>query len=158
MSLNWSTEKVKYFKDNPDELWVKYRAGEVEEYDDVNIETKSLIFGTMAVCMNEITWSKAPEFYARWKVLEKLDNFYVYSTFLDGESVKTYLTPNMVVKHLGLGTNASRRTKTDWIYRLVESFKKEVNPRIFTVAEISKIMKEAEEEFVSKLSIVVKES
>ena len=36
MSLDWSTQKVKHFTDNPDDLWVKYNVGTKEEYEDVN--------------------------------------------------------------------------------------------------------------------------
>jgi hypothetical protein len=49
MSLNWSTQKVKYFDDNPDKLYVKISEGNPDEYEDVNDETKALIFGSMSV-------------------------------------------------------------------------------------------------------------
>ena len=34
MTLDWNTSKVKYFNDNPDDLWVKYNEGTKEEYSD----------------------------------------------------------------------------------------------------------------------------
>ena len=34
MSLDWSTQKVKYFTENPDSLWVKYNEGTPEEYEE----------------------------------------------------------------------------------------------------------------------------
>ena len=128
MTLDWNTSKVKYFNDNPDDLWVKYNEGTKEEYSDVNAETKSLIFGTMSVGIGNLKYTNAPDFYARWKIMEKYDNLYLYSQFVyreDGSSEDrmkyTYLSPFVVMKHIGLSTNVGYVSKKDWITRYVKS-------------------------------------
>lgn len=127
MTLDWNTTKVKYFNENPDELWVTYRKGTTEEYSDVNAETKALIFGTMAIGIGNLKFNNASDFYARWKIMEKYDNLYLYSQFVyreDGTCEDglqyTYLTPDVVMKHLGLSTNVSYVSRTEWIKRYVK--------------------------------------
>lgn len=122
MSLNWSTEKVKYFNEHPDELWVKYNDG-YHDYDDVNAETKSLIFATMAIGIGSLTINTAADFYARFKILEKFDNLSVYIWFDENNKKQTkYIDHQIVMKHIGLGTNVSKETKTNWIKRMVKSY------------------------------------
>lgn len=127
MTLDWNTTKVKYFSENPDELWVTYYEGTREEYSDVNAETKTLIFATMAVGIGNIKIGNASDFYARFKIMEKYDKISLYSTFVydeNGENPErknTYLTPDVVVKHIGLCTNVSYVSKKDWITRYVKN-------------------------------------
>lgn len=147
MSLNWSTEKVRYFTENPDTLWKKYREGTVEEYEDVNAETKALIFGTMALCLNQITMKNAADFYARWKVFEKFDNFYLYSIYDGQKSIKTYLTPEVVAKHIGLSTNATTRKETEWVNNLAKNYERENREVPVTKKDIQDALKEAKEEY-----------
>lgn len=151
MSLNWSTEKIKYFNDNPDALWVKYREGEVEEYTDVNAETKSLIFGTMAVGIGYIDYKNAPSFYARWKLMEKLDGLYLYSTWMNGESEKIYLTPDVLVKHFGLATNVGKVSDKEWLDRYHKNYALE-NARgnrtaPYSYSDMRNMIKEGKEDF-----------
>ena len=122
MSLNWSTQKVQYFKDNPDELWRTYSKGTAEEYEDLNAETKSLVFGSMALGLSDITESNASEWYARWKMYEKYEDLYLYSFFNEETNKydRVYLTPDIIVKHIGLSTNASIETTTAWSNRFAK--------------------------------------
>ena len=121
MTLNWNTEKVKYFTQNPDELWVKQHDG-YSEYDDVNAETKSLIFGTMSVGIGNLKITNAGDFYARWKILEKHYFLSLYIWFDENNEKQTaYLTHDVVMKHIGLQTNVSYVSKKDWISRFVKS-------------------------------------
>lgn len=110
MPLNWDTTSVVYFKDNPDELWVN---------DDLNVETKSLVFGSMSVGIGHITEKNFLDFYARWKVLEKMDpSFYLYSTFVDNQKHYQHLTLDVVKKHIGLATNVGYESQTKWSDRM----------------------------------------
>ena len=124
MSLNWSTQKVKHFTENPDDLWVKYSKGTPEEYQDLNAETKSLIFGTMTVCLNSIQESNIAEWYARWKVYEKYHDYSMYTMLIEGEIVKTYMTPDALIKHIGLSTNAYTYSTTEWAKSFVKNWYK----------------------------------
>ena len=151
MSLNWSTEKVQYFKDNPDDLWVKFREGTAEEYEDVNVETKSLIFGSMAVSVGSITYKNAPLFYARWKFFEKYDNFYLYSTFDGKTSEKVYITPEVLIKHMGLSMNVSDQSDREWAKRIAKSYAQDHKAgrreELITEGMIMKFLKQSQEEF-----------
>jgi hypothetical protein len=148
MPLNWSTEKVEYFKNNPDSLWVKYYKDTPEEYEDLNAETKSLVFGTMAVCMNSINWNKSAEFFARWSVLEKFDNFFLYSVYKEGMVLeKVYLTPQAVIKHIGLSTNATSKTTREWITHLYNSYVREGKHEGIARKDIQKAYDEAINKF-----------
>lgn len=151
MSLNWSTENVKYFKDNPDELWVTYRKGEKDQYEDVNAETKALIFGSMTLGIGSINYKNAPDFYARWKVFEKYDNFYLYSVWDGEETTKTYLTPQVVIKHFGLSTNVSTESEAVWAKRVAKNYSQEhargYKDILITEKEIRAFLREAKNEF-----------
>jgi hypothetical protein len=151
MSLNWSTEKVKYFKDHPDELWTKVNEGKPGEHEDVNVETKSLIFGSMALGIGSITYKSAPDYYARWKFFEKYDNFHLYSVWNGEEVVYTYLTPQVVIKHFGLGTNVSTESESVWAKRIAKQYIQEharhYRDNLVSENEIKAFLKQARQEF-----------
>ncbi|MEY3376682.1 MAG: hypothetical protein RL463_992 [Bacteroidota bacterium] len=152
MALNWSTEKIKYFSEHPDELWVKQTDG-YNEYDDVNAETKSLIFATMAVGIGSLSISTAADFYARFKILEKFDNLSVYIWFdKNNEKHTQYLTHEIVMKHIGLGTNVSKVNKTEWINKLAKSYENnkycDEKPSVKEITKLyNSFVKEFEEAF-----------
>lgn len=151
MSLNWSTEKVKYFKDHPDELWTKINVGKPHEQEDLNIETKSLVFGSMALGVSSITYKSAPDYYARWKFFEKYDNFYLYSTWDGTDSTYIYLTPQVVVKHFGLGTNVSSESESVWAKRIAKNYaqdhSKGYRETLVTENEVKAFLRKAKQEF-----------
>lgn len=151
MSLNWTTEKVKYFEDHPDELWVKVNEGKPGEQEDVNAETKALIFGSMALGIGSISYKSAPDYYARWKFFEKHDNFYLYSTWDGSESTYAYLTPQIVVKHFGLSTNVSTESESVWAKRIAKNYAQEhargYRDSLITESHIKVFLRNAKEEF-----------
>lgn len=151
MSLNWTTEKVKYFKDHPDELWVKVNEGKPGEHEDVNVETKSLIFGSMALGIGSITYKTAPDYYARWKLFEKYDNFHLYSVWDGEETTYTYLTPQVVVKHFGLGTNVSTESESVWVKRIAKQYiqdhARHYRDNLVSENEIKAFLRQAKQEF-----------
>jgi hypothetical protein len=118
MTLNWSTQSIKHFKDNPDDLWVKYSKGTPDEYEDVNAETKSLIFGSMSLGLGSIKYSNINKWWARWKIYEKYDSFYLYSKFVNNEIEKVYLTKDVLLKHVGLSMNVSEEADAKWATRV----------------------------------------
>lgn len=151
MSLNWSTENVKYFKEHPDELWVKSNVEGLPEHEDLNVETKALVFGSMGLSVGEISYKNAPDFYARWKFFEKYDNFYLYSVW-DGENTTyTYLTPKIVVKHFGLSTNVTTQSEAVWTKRIAKNYAQEhargYRDTLVTEKEIRAFLREAKNEF-----------
>lgn len=120
MPLTWNVKNVKYYQDNLDELYVKVEEFG-QEYEDVNAQTKTIIFATMALGIGNLSEANAPEFYGRFKVLEKLDDFYITSHY-DGEKlVKNYITPAIVHKHIGLSTNVGWESTTAWTTRTAKN-------------------------------------
>lgn len=121
MSLNWSLKEVPYYKENPDSIWVKsYQFGEA--MDDVNPEAKALIFGMMSVGMSGITETSVAEFYGRWKVIEMIEGLYVTAIVTDtGDLDKTYMTPNIANKYIGMTTNCSKVSLTNWSSQVAKS-------------------------------------
>jgi hypothetical protein len=151
MTLNWSTQNVKYFKDHPDELWTRINVGLPGEQEDLNVETKSLVFGSMALGIGNINYKNGPDFYARWKLFEKYDNFCLYSVWNGEETIKTYLTPKVIIKHFGLSTNVSTESETVWAKRIAKSYASDhsrgYRDTLVTEKEIRAFLREAKIEF-----------
>lgn len=114
MSLNWSLKEVGFYKENPDSIWVKTNQFG-HEMDDVNPEAKALIFGMMSVGMSNISEASVAEFYGRWKVIELVEGLYVTAIVTNGGDLdKTYMTPQIAHKYIGLATNCSKVSLTKW--------------------------------------------
>ena len=157
MSLNWSTEKVQYFTDNPDALWVKYSIGTPDEYEDVNAETKALIFGSMSIGLNCITEANSAEWYARWKIYEKYNDFCLYTKFIDGVIRKTFLTVDVLVKHTNLGTNANTETTSEWCKRFARQNNtdgKVTNPTATQIKAMITVYKMEYDELLEEFNIL----
>lgn len=129
MSLDWNAKNVQFFKDNPDALWTTWEENG-SEVSDVNAETKSLIFGSMAVGIGHFSEKNCAEWYARWKMYEKFDGFYLYSKFDGNEINHIYLTPDVLTKHINLSTNVGYESANDWVKRFVKR-----RPEEITLAE-----------------------
>lgn len=149
MPLTWDTTKVKYFQNNKDELWVKYNEGTPDEYEDVNAETKSLIFISMAIGIGHFTISNAADVYARIKVLEKYRDLYLYKEFDElAQPKNVYVTADIIKKHIGIGMNVGYENKKEWINRTHKSLSNdkyiETKP---TVTEITRVYNNAVADF-----------
>lgn len=155
MSLDWSVKEVKYFQDNPDELWVTFYKGTKEEYTDVNVVTKSIIFSTMMLGIGTINWQNCPDFYARWKVYEKYDGLYLYEKYNEGKKEKHYLKPTDVVRHMNLTTNVGNTPENEWCKKVSENLKD--RPSDFTIqasaSEIKNYLNQMKREFVENISV-----
>jgi predicted nucleotidyltransferase len=124
MALNWNVSNVDYYKDDLDSIWIKVNDG-WGDYDDVIPELKSMIFSTMAIGIGHLSEKTAPDFYARFKVLEKIDDFYVTSKLCDdGLLDKQYITPYIVKKHIGLSTNVTTLSNIEWVKNLLRNDKR----------------------------------
>lgn len=85
---------------------------EVADYktltNDERVTLDALIWATMAIGINSITLANAREFFARVSFWEKVVGAYRISA--EGKSL--YLTPEDVLRFVGLRTNASPLTIT----------------------------------------------
>lgn len=101
MSLNWDLREVKDFEELRD--------------SEGNLDgvTHSLIFMTVGVGLGGITEKNWTEFYARLKLLERLDG-----PFLNRGEEKVEFTPEMVKRRVGLKANVTDETRAKWLGRL----------------------------------------
>lgn len=96
MSLNWNITACTNFESlQSEEEWTV---------------TDTLIWATMIVGMREITEANAAEFYARLHIFESLNGSLVFSFDENGERQPHFITPEDVMKRIGLRTNASTET------------------------------------------------
>jgi hypothetical protein len=102
MSLNWNVENVAGFE----ELCFEHREdGEEGPGRYLRKVTNRLIWLTMAVDIGKITEKNWAEFYARVKLVNRLD----------GYSDEEYITPEVVKAHIGLSTNVCNETRLRFI-------------------------------------------
>lgn len=99
MPLTWSLEDIKNYKEV---CWI-------DNDDDtrrLSTVTETLIFATMAVRLGSITEANADDFYARLKIIERLDGPFMYK-IEDGERKDMLFTPEDVQAHIGLACNVT---------------------------------------------------
>jgi hypothetical protein len=116
MALHWDLGKIE------NRLEVCYYTieanGEAAQY--MKARTESLLFLTMLIGMNEITESNWREFYIRLNMYEQ-----AIGAFFRKDGKAAYYTPLMVQQHIGLGTNASKLTKTQFEKKLLLRLREE---------------------------------
>lgn len=101
-----------------------FRLSDIEDYENVcwldedqmNPVTKALIFATMAVGLSGITEANAEEFFGRLRVVESTQG-----TYLVGAAPSRFITPEMVRQHIGLATNVSDESRSQWVKRVFVS-------------------------------------
>ena len=109
--------------------------------DDETQARECLIWGTMATGINEITMANWTEVYARMALIEKVNGPYrkiVPEKDSDSELIPVYITPAEVRRWIGMHTNASPKTRNQFL----NWFKYDLND---LVKHAEACMKEAEE-------------
>lgn len=104
MSLDWDISKCK----------------DVEAIKAEGMEwfkTEAMIWGTMVVGIYHVTEKTAPDFYARLKVVEKINGAFVRDSKANGHK-EVFLTFEDVQKRIGMHSNASTETKTHFLKRM----------------------------------------
>ena len=101
MPLTWDLSQI---KDHRDICWIGDEKGDEPDIH-MNPVTETLIFMTIAVKLGAITEANADEFYARLKIIEKLDG-----PFLSRQGKPEYFTPEMVQTHIGLVCNVTNES------------------------------------------------
>jgi hypothetical protein len=118
MSLDWSVRNVKDFETV---------CQEVADYDAPNRGikvgdriwkpiTQGLVWATMAVGFSSITEANAAEFYGRLRLWELVSGSFV--TTVEGDVL---ITLEDVRAHIGLYSNASKVSPTEFLTRLVKN-------------------------------------
>jgi len=114
MALSWNVEKI----ENHEELLV----GEGDERE-LDALTQAFIWTSLATGLGK-GWSLdidfAPEFYARIKLYERVHGSLVRRVDDETGEIKPYwVTPEDVLRRVGLETNVSPVTRAEFIKRMV---------------------------------------
>ena len=103
MSLNWSVEKV---VGQEEKCFVKNSEGK----EDVNPITKAIVFSTMFVGVPDITKKTALEYIKRLRIWQS-----IFGAMMVKDGKPYDITAQQVVDHIGLTTNANRKSRTEFI-------------------------------------------
>ena len=122
MSLNYNLSRISMFKDNFDLAYQEYQ-GIGGPYTDVKRDLKQLIFASMMVSLNEITYKNVAEWYARLTVCEELNEVNVFERWEGNELIKDPIEPKELVKYLGLAVNATNRSRSEWVKVMIKNNK-----------------------------------
>ncbi len=85
--------------------------------------TEALVFATMAIGINTITEKNAEEFFKRVSFFEQVHSPWLHTIDESGKRVPRLLTLDDVRQHIGLRTNASKRTDVQFAALMFRNFK-----------------------------------
>ena len=114
MSLNYNLGRIAQFKDNFDLAYQEYN-GMGGTYTDVKSDLKQLIFASMMISLNEITYKNVSEWYARLIVAEEINNLNIWEKWEGNELVKVPVEPKLLTQYIGLSTNSTVRSRSEWV-------------------------------------------
>ena len=114
MSLNYNLGRIAQFKDNFDLAYQEYN-GMGGTYTDVKADLKQLIFASMMISLNEITYKNVSEWYARLIVAEEINNLNIWEKWEGNELVKVPVEPKLLTQYIGLSTNSTVRSRSEWV-------------------------------------------
>ena len=143
MPLNYDISDIAMYKDNFDEAYTEYtQFGDT--YKDVKPRLKGLIFAGGMVALGSITYKNVSEWYVRLKLCEEMYNTYLISRYDQDqeEYVNVPLEAKELVKYIGLITNHSSITRSQW----VKNVKRNQNVSL-THAQMQYRLKKLEEQF-----------
>jgi hypothetical protein len=121
MSLNWNISDIKNYKEicwkeNPDD----------PENNILNPITESLIFTTIGIGLNEITEDNVYDFYLRSIVSSEVYGKPIVIYEEDSFHKRNY-TFEEVKQHIGLKTNATNFTNSEFMKKMLKSAAKYIN-------------------------------
>lgn len=139
MPLSWNIGEIEMYKDNIDDAYIETIEGGVKVFDLVPV-TKTFIFWCGAVCIGQIKASNAAEYYGRSKAVEEITGRAFMEEWKKDENGEwaTFdlpITMKDVKDHIGLGTNHSTRSLTEWIENFVRN-NRTVSPDAKTVRAV----------------------
>lgn len=111
MSLNWNLTKI---EDHEERCFNEITTGPNKGKFKLDATTESLIWTTMLVGMGEITEKNWEEFFIRMRTFELI---------LDYDDNRC-ITPADVRNHIGLTTNVSKESRTQFMKKVESSVKR----------------------------------
>ena len=148
MSLNYNLGKIEQFKNNFDLAYQEYN-GIGGTYTDVKADLKQLIFASLMISLNSITYKNVAEWYARLIVSEEIHKVNVWEKWEGNELVKIPIEPKLLTQYLGLATNSTNRSRSEWV-RIVLQNNKHTN---YTTATLTAKLRKLEVQFEEKVFI-----
>ena len=146
MSLNYDLSKISQFKDNFDLAYQEYK-GMDGTYTDVKRDLKQLIFSSMMISLNSITYKNVSEWYARLLVCEEVYSMNVFETWEGNELVKIPVEPKLLTQYLGLATNSTNRSRSEWVKTMIKN-NKDIK---YTPTTLTSKLRKLEVEFQEKV-------
>ena len=145
MSLNWNISKIEKYKDNLDDAYIAVNPeGSGEQYYDVKPQLKTFIFWGAVAGFGSISKANAAEYYARSKVYEKYNKSSFMERWTEEDTLEPmYLTMEMVDETIGLSTNHSTVSTTEWVKRINKYLTQGTSPGV-SVLKAEVILKKHE--------------
>ena len=152
MSLNYNLGKIAQFKDNFDLAYQEYK-GMDGVYTDVKRDLKQLIFASMMISLNEITYKNVSEWYARLIVAEEINRVNVWEKWEDNKLVKIPIEPKLLTQYLGLATNANNRSRSEWVKAMLrdDNWSTTNKTHNYTATTLTSKLRKLEVEFQEKV-------
>ena len=146
MSLNYNLERIAQFKDNFDLAYQEYK-GMDGTYTDVKRDLKQLIFASMMISLNYITYKNVAEWYARLLVCEEIYIMNVFEKWEGNDLIKVPVEPKDLVQYMGLSTNATNRSRSEWVKIMLQNNK----DTKYTSTTLTSKLRKLEVEFQEKV-------
>lgn len=127
MALTWDLGKIK----NYEELCF---STDEDGNEKMTPQTEAMIWLTMSVGIGNITEKNAPQFYSRVRAYETLFGSFLISFDENGKKYHP-ITPEDVVKHIGLRTNVTLESDASFKNRMFKNFMRDAG-QIFKNAKI----------------------
>ena len=116
MPLHWDISNTNAYKANPDDCFVIGQDGEKRLRPDIEV----FVFWGGVVNLGTITASNVAEYYGRSKAIEALQDGPMMGKWVGDKREPVYVTPSMVQDMIGLSTNHSTYSTTEWCERIAK--------------------------------------
>ena len=146
MTLNYNIGSIKMYKDDIESAYQEYtNFGDV--YTDVKPYLKTLIFSSMMISLNSITYTNVPKWYSRLVLCEEIYKMNVFEKWVDDKIVKIEIDPKELVKNIGLSTNSTNRSRSEWVKIMLQNNK----DTKYTSTTLTSKLRKLEVEFQEKV-------
>ena len=148
MSLNYDLSKITQFKNNFDLAYQEYK-GMDGTYTDVKRDLKQLIFTSMMISLNYITYKNVAEWYARLLVCEEIYIMNVFEKWEGNDLIKVPVEPKDLVQYIGLSTNSTNRSRSEWVKIMLQNNK---NTK-YNISTLTSKLRKLEVQFEEKVFV-----
>jgi len=123
MPLSWDISKIQMYKDNVDLAWQEYTEPSGITFTDVQPYLKTLIFSSVMVSLNTMTYKNVGEWYARLHLCEEIHCLNLFERWEGNDLVREPIKAKELVKYIGLCTNANENSRSQFVMNLIKNNK-----------------------------------